>query len=69
MEVLLHTAGFGVKLGWPGEKQPKRDEKELTVAGDDVPPKGHTMTFVNSLQTLLHTVAWVIIFPQFILCK
>lgn len=58
MRLSLHVisaAGFGVQLHWPHEG------KVATV------PEGHTMTYKDALETLLHNLILVVITPRWLL--
>nr|POE65363.1 putative cytochrome p450 cyp13a6 [Quercus suber] len=58
MRLSLHVisrAGFGERLTWPHEES----EKELT--------KGHTLSFKEALETVLHKIVIIMLFPKFLL--
>ncbi|KAI5363679.1 putative cytochrome P450 [Septoria linicola] len=58
MRLSLHVislAGFGVQLHWPHEG------KVATV------PEGHTMTYKDALETLLHNLITIVITPRWLL--
>lgn len=52
---VISRAGFGVKLKWPHE------EKTEPI------PSGHTLSYKQALQTLLHSILTVILIPKWIL--
>lgn len=65
MRLSLHVisrAGFGQQLVWPGENDNPQAEKASLGPG-------HTMTYTEALQTLLHYFAFVIILPLWFLSK
>jgi len=69
MRLTLHIIsdiGFGVKLLWPGEKS---NEKVEGTYSSEIPPKGHSMSFENALNTLLETMMWPLIVPDWLLSK
>lgn len=69
MRLTLHIisrVGFGVKLLWPGVKQP---EDSASGLGSDLPINGHSMTFDNALSTLLERLILVLLVPVGILSK
>ncbi|KAF2206777.1 hypothetical protein CERZMDRAFT_72059 [Cercospora zeae-maydis SCOH1-5] len=58
MRLSLHVisaAGFGVQLHWPHEG------KVATI------PEGHTMTYKDALETLLHNLILVVVTPRWLL--
>ncbi|MCJ1399229.1 hypothetical protein MMC11_002431 [Xylographa trunciseda] len=76
MRLSLHVisrAGFGVQLQWPGLRD--RSEAQLgaehkTDDGKDSTVEmleGHTLTYTDALQTLLHNLLWVMLLPRFLL--
>ncbi|KAL9034272.1 MAG: hypothetical protein Q9180_005501 [Flavoplaca navasiana] len=72
---VISCAGFGVNLDWPGaedqRKQPlsnghatsntEKETKPSEIDGD------HRMSYVDALQTLLHNMLWIFIFPIFLM--
>ncbi|KAL8772171.1 MAG: hypothetical protein Q9209_002606 [Squamulea sp. 1 TL-2023] len=72
---VISFAGFGVKLDWPGAE----DEGKQPLANGHAPPdtekgpkasKGrndHEMSYVDALQTLLHNMIWLFVFPKSLL--
>jgi hypothetical protein len=72
MRVTLHIiskVGFGVGLSWPGEERSQEGEKSTIDYGSSEVPEGFTMTFEDSLVTLLDTLFWLLIFPGWLLSK
>ena len=80
MRLSLHVisrAGFGVRLQWPGlgessETQTETGTEPNIGGGKDSPEEmceGHTMTYTDALQTLLHNLLWVMLLPRFLLSK
>ncbi|KAI4098632.1 MAG: hypothetical protein LQ339_006365 [Xanthoria mediterranea] len=71
MKLSLHViscAGFGVNLDWPAQgEEPlanghassstRKEAKASEVKGD------HTLSYVDALQSLLHNMLWIFIFP------
>lgn len=60
MRLSLHVisrAGFGVRLYWPHENN------------DDAIPEGHTMTYKEALETLLHEILTIILTPRWFLSR
>ncbi|KAL8760269.1 MAG: hypothetical protein Q9199_000168 [Rusavskia elegans] len=69
---VISCAGFGVNLDWPGQgEQPlanghassstEKPPKASEVSGD------HTLSYVDALQSLLHNMLWIFIFPLFLM--
>lgn len=75
MRLTLHVisrAGFGVKLEWPSEDEgEKRQGVEKISAEGGISsaavPEGHTMSFKESLSTLLEKVVLVLLVPKWLL--
>lgn len=74
MRLTLHVisrAGFGVRLLWPGiqttaggEKLAEASEMDSTKLG-----AGHSMTYTQALENLLHNVTFVVALPHWLLSK
>ena len=69
---VISRAGFGVRLTWPGVSDDPRSKahgaeqsEKASVTGDGM-TEGHTMTYTNALQTLLHHLIVVLLFPKFL---
>jgi cytochrome P450 len=72
MRLTLHIisrVGFGVRLLWPGEKPDEKESAQDTVFSSSDPPVGHTMSYENSLDTLLGSLLWVILAPKWLMSK
>ncbi|MCJ1395188.1 hypothetical protein MMC18_008071 [Xylographa bjoerkii] len=76
MRLSLHVisrAGFGVQLQWPNLEEGSEaqiEAKQKTDAGKDSTIEmceGHTLTYTDALQTLLHNLLWVMLLPRFLL--
>lgn len=77
MKLSLHViscAGFGVNLDWPAQgEEPmanghassstEKEAKASEVNGD------HTLSYVDALQSLLHNMLWIFIFPMSLMSK
>lgn len=59
---IISRAGFGMRLQWPHE-----DKKGM--AKDTDMTNGHTMTFKDSLSTVLEDLLPLIVLPKWALCK
>lgn len=55
--------GFGLRLFWPGQDLPKDLDPRLAKYGSRDPPAGYTMTFGQSLGTLLERIITLLIIP------
>lgn len=66
---VICAAGFGVRQLWAGEDEDKL--KSNSVAGFNTSELigNHTLTFKESLKTLLHSIIWLAIFPVSLLKK
>jgi hypothetical protein len=66
---VISRAGFGVRCLWPtadgkmDEKAPEGSMSSTTI------PSGHAMSYVESLETLLHYIIAVLILPEWFLRK
>lgn len=68
MKLSLHVisrAGFDVRCLWPGLPTAGIDTEGAMSA--DVVPEGHTMSYVHSLETLLHRILPILIMPRWLL--
>ena len=68
MRLSLHVisrAGFDVRCLWPGMESSSGVEEGAMKSGE-VPP-GHLMSYTDSIQTLLHRIVFVLIFPPWLL--
>jgi hypothetical protein len=66
---IISRIGFGVRLLWPGEELQEKDLSKGAVYGGNNPPQGHSMTFANSLETLLEYILLVLLVPKGILSE
>ena len=69
---VISLAGFGVRLTWPGGDEDSKSKADAAiksaqtgVTGDGM-TEGHTMTYVDALQTLLHHLIGVMLIPRFL---
>ncbi|KAL8712046.1 MAG: hypothetical protein Q9220_003742 [cf. Caloplaca sp. 1 TL-2023] len=60
---VISRGGFGVKLLWPWEKMEKVDEGYERFTSH-VPIDGHTMTFKQSMQSILRDFIWMGVFSK-----
>ncbi|MCJ1243607.1 hypothetical protein MMC30_000804 [Trapelia coarctata] len=70
---VISLAGFGVRLTWPGADEDSNVKADTTeksrqagVTGEGM-TEGHTMTYTDALQTLLHHLIVVILVPKFLM--
>lgn len=71
MRATLHIicrVGFGVSLLWPGEKPKNKVEAASGFSSEEL-LDGHTMSFANSLSTLLERLLLVVLMPRWLLSK
>jgi cytochrome P450 len=60
---VISAAGFGVRQLWAGEKEEKLGSNAIPGFNTSKLVESHAMTFKESLQTLLHSIIWLAIFP------
>ena len=65
---IICDIGFGKRLLWPGEKR-KDGESAEDVYSSEIPSDGHTMSFENSLHTMLEKLLWVLLTPKWLLSR
>lgn len=68
---VISSAGFGVRLQWPGTEGAHanghvKDEEDGSASSSEI-AQGHTMSYTDALGTLLHNILWVLILPPFLL--
>lgn len=62
---IISRSGFGVKLLWPGEEQVDEEVEEGYEKFSSHEPMGkHTMTFKESLHTMLRDFVWMGVFSK-----
>lgn len=62
LNIIAHV-GFGLRLLWPGQKMPEDTDDKSKKYGSAEPPPGHSMTFAESLATVLERILLVLIVP------
>lgn len=72
MRLSLHVisrAGFDVRCLWPGVDD--TDEKAIAQGAmtSNIIPEGHTMSYVETMEMLLHRLIVVILFPEWFLSR
>jgi cytochrome P450 len=68
MRLSLHVisrAGFDVRCLWPGLESTSTSQEGAMKSGE-VPP-GHVLSFVDSIQILLHRIVFLLIFPDWLI--
>jgi len=72
---VISLAGFGVRLTWPGTDDDSKTKVDVGgmsgqagVTGEGM-TGGHTMTYMDALQTLLHNLILVMLVPKFLLSR
>jgi hypothetical protein len=63
---VISRAGFDVRCDWPGRES--KEVKEGAMSATEV-PKGHSLSYVDSLETLLLRMIVLFIFPSWFLSK
>ncbi|KAL8684101.1 MAG: hypothetical protein Q9224_006614 [Gallowayella concinna] len=62
---IISRSGFGVKLLWPGEEQENGEAEEgYEKFSSHEPMAGHTMTFKESMHTMLRDFIWMGVFSR-----
>lgn len=62
LNIIAHV-GFGLRLLWPGQKMPENTDARSKKYGSHQPPAGHSMTFAQSLATVLERILMLLILP------
>lgn len=68
MRMTLHIisrAGFNVRCVWPGMKDDTTDDEDVIKSGEV--PKGHQMSYVDALQTILHLILIALLVPDWLI--
>lgn len=63
LNIIAHV-GFGLRLLWPGQKMPQDTDARSKKYGSQDPPAGHSMTFAQSLATVLERILLMLILPM-----
>ncbi|KAK3493868.1 cytochrome P450 [Neurospora crassa] len=64
---IIGYVGFGLKLLWPHESMPKDMDPKLAKYGSLQPPHGYSMTFADSLATVLERIVILLLIPSAVL--
>lgn len=66
LNIIAHV-GFGLRFFWPGQKMPDDLSVQNKKYASFEPPKGHSLTFVDSLATVLERILVLLLTPQWLL--
>lgn len=66
---VISAAGFGVRQLWAGEDEKKLGSNAIPGFNTSKLTGNHTLTFKESLKTLLGSIIWLAIFPVSLLRK
>ena len=66
---VISRAGFGVRCLWPTARGQANEEIPEGSMSSTIVPKGHVMSYVQSLETLLHYVIAILMLPLWFLSK
>jgi cytochrome P450 len=66
---VISAAGFGVRQLWAGESEDNLGPNAVPGFNTSKLNGTHTLTFKESLKTLLHSIIWLAIFPVSLLSK
>ncbi|KAJ4385185.1 hypothetical protein N0V85_008154 [Neurospora sp. IMI 360204] len=64
---IIGYVGFGLKLIWPHEQMPSDVDPKLAKYGSLQPPQGYSMTFADSLATVLERIVVLLLIPSAVL--
>lgn len=64
---IISNVGFGTRLLWPGESPPEGEEVSDEQYATYEAPKGHSMSFGDSMSTLLEQVYLVLLTPTWLM--
>lgn len=63
LNIIAHV-GFGLRLLWPGQRMPEDADERSRKYGDRKPSEGHSMTFAESLATVLERIFLCLLVPK-----
>lgn len=66
LNIIAHV-GFGLRFFWPGQEMPDDLSAQNKKYASFEPPKGHSLTFVDSLATVLERILVLLLTPQWLL--
>lgn len=66
LNIIAHV-GFGLRLLWPGQEMPADTDERSKKYGSHDPPEGHSMTFADSLATVLERILMLLMVPPWLL--
>lgn len=66
LNIIAHV-GFGLRLLWPGQEIPADADAKSKKYGSTEPPRGHSLTFADSLAMVLERILLVLIVPPWLL--
>ncbi|ROV92367.1 hypothetical protein VMCG_09104 [Cytospora schulzeri] len=64
---IIASVGFGLRFFWEGQGMPDDLSALNRKYASFEPPAGHSMTFVNSLATVLEKITFLLVFPRWLL--
>ncbi|KAJ4423626.1 hypothetical protein N0V82_001649 [Gnomoniopsis sp. IMI 355080] len=64
---IIARVGFGLRLLWPGQRMPEDADARSRKYGDRKPSEGHSMTFADSLATVLEKIFLCLLVPHSLL--
>ncbi|PKS05762.1 hypothetical protein jhhlp_007591 [Lomentospora prolificans] len=64
---IIGYVGFGLRLLWPGQRLPEGSEGRLEKYTSLVPVGGHTMSFIDTIATVLERILWLLVLPEWLL--
>jgi hypothetical protein len=66
---IIGYVGFGLKLLWPGQKLPPGTDPRLYKYTSLEPVEGHSMSFVDTVASLLENILMLLVMPPWLLSK
>ncbi|TRX93847.1 hypothetical protein FHL15_005229 [Xylaria flabelliformis] len=64
---IISYAGFGLRLVWPGQPLPADADSKMAKYASFEPPKGHTLTFSESIGGILKHLLPLLLTPRLVL--
>ncbi len=64
---IIRFVGFGMPSFWPGQALPEKPDPRIAKYGVAEPPPGHSMTFAQSVATVLDRIVALLFLPPWLL--
>jgi hypothetical protein len=66
---IISFVGFGLRLCWPGQSLPAGYDPKLAKYAGLAVPSGHTMSFKDSIASVLHNLFLLLVIPRSLLSE